>query len=59
MRDESAGSGKRSGGSEYATFRDALTKVLSVPHSVIKEKLKAEKGKRPKRAASRASHATS
>lgn len=45
--------------SEYTTFKDALKNVLSVPHSAIKAKLQAEKGKRPKRAASRASHATS
>jgi len=60
MRDESASRARRSGESdagEYATFQDAL-KVLSVPHSAIKAKLKANKGKRPKRAASRVSHAT-
>jgi hypothetical protein len=47
-----------SGKNEYTTFQEALKKVLSVPHEVIKAKLKAEK-KRPKRASSRASHATS
>jgi hypothetical protein len=34
---------------EYAAFEDALKKVLSVPHSVIKSKLSAEKRKRIKR----------
>jgi len=43
---------------EYATFENALKKILSVPHSEIKAKLDAEKRKRAKRAsASRASHA--
>ncbi len=39
---------------EYAAFEDALKTVLSVPHSKIKSKLKAEKRKRIKRAS--ASH---
>jgi hypothetical protein len=29
--------------SEYATFEDALRKVLSVPHSEIKAKIESEK----------------
>ncbi len=33
---------------EYATFENALKKVLSVPHSKIKSKLDAEKRKRLK-----------
>ena len=42
---------------EYATFHNALKKVLSVPHSEIKSKLDAEKRKRVKPSASRASNA--
>jgi hypothetical protein len=41
---------------EYATFESALKKILSVPHSEIKAKLDAEKRKRVKSSASRASH---
>jgi hypothetical protein len=40
---------------EYATFEDALKKILSVPHSEIKSKLDAEKRKKIKKSsASRA-----
>jgi hypothetical protein len=43
---------------EYATFEDALKKVLSVPHSKMKSKLAAEKRKKIKKSsASRASNA--
>jgi hypothetical protein len=39
---------------EYATFVEALKAVLSVPHSAMKTKLNAAKGKRiKKRSASR------
>jgi hypothetical protein len=38
---------------EYATFENALKKVLSVPHSQIKSKLDAEKRRRTKSSASR------
>jgi hypothetical protein len=38
---------------EYATFTDALKKVLSVPHAEIKATLDAEKKHKP---SSRASH---
>jgi len=38
---------------EYATFHNALKKVLSVSHSEIKSKLDAEKRKRTKSSASR------
>jgi len=38
---------------EYATFENALRKVLSVPHSKIKSKLASEK---QKRASARASN---
>jgi len=34
---------------EYATFHDALKKVLSVSHSEIKSKIDAEKRKRTKK----------
>jgi hypothetical protein len=40
---------------EYAAFESALKKVLSVPDSKMKSKLDAEKRKRPKSSASRAS----
>lgn len=56
MRD--AGSPKPSGKNatgEYATFEEALKKVLSVPRSEIKSKLDAEKRKKARR--SSASHA--
>ena len=43
--------------SEYAAFEGALRKILSVPHSKIKSKLDAEKRKRVKASASRASGA--
>ena len=39
---------------EYATFENALKKILSVPHSKIKSKLDSEKRKRIKSSASRA-----
>jgi hypothetical protein len=39
---------------EYDAFSSALKKVLSVPHSEIKTKLDAEKRKRSKTSASRA-----
>jgi len=39
---------------EYAAFENVLKQVLSVPHSVIKSKLDAEKRKRAKASASRA-----
>jgi hypothetical protein len=43
---------------EYATFEDALKKVLSVPHSKLKSKLNAEKRKKARKSsASRASNA--
>jgi hypothetical protein len=52
-------SGKNVSG-EYATFEDALKKVLSVPRSKIKSKLDAEKRERFNRAsASRAATAKS
>ena len=60
MRDESASHPKPSAKNEtgdYARFQDALKKVLSVPHSVIKSKIDAGKRKRVKRLASRVSHA--
>ena len=38
---------------EYATFESALKKVLSVPHSKIKNKLKPAKRKRIRLSASR------
>jgi len=47
-------SGKNDRG-EYATFADALKKVLSVPRSKIKAKLDAEKRARKRRASSRVS----
>lgn len=47
-------SGKNDSG-EYANFEDALKKVLSVPRSKIKSKLKAEKRKRSKASAFRVS----
>jgi hypothetical protein len=37
---------------EYATFEDALKRVLSVPHSEIQAKLQDEKRKRRSRRAS-------
>jgi hypothetical protein len=39
---------------EYATFENALKKVLSISHSEIKSKIDAGKRKRAKRSASRA-----
>jgi hypothetical protein len=42
---------------EYAAFEGALKQILSVSHSELKSKLKAEKRKRSKKAASRASDA--
>jgi hypothetical protein len=42
---------------EYAAFNSALKKILSVPHSEIKSKLDAEKRKKTKSSASRASNA--
>jgi hypothetical protein len=42
---------------EYATFEDALKKVLSVPHSEIKSKLASKKRKRINSSAARASRA--
>lgn len=51
-------SAKNEQGDEYATFEKALRVVLSVPHSKIKSKLKAEKRKRIKKAsASRVANA--
>jgi hypothetical protein len=41
--------------SEYAVFESALKKVLSVPHSEIKNRLKAAKQERKLRRAKRAS----
>jgi hypothetical protein len=41
---------------EYATFENALRTVLSVPHSRIKSKIDAEKRKRIKTSASRATN---
>jgi hypothetical protein len=62
MKDEPAGSPKPSAKNEtgeYATFEEALKKVLSVPRSIIKAKLDAEKRKKAKRSsASRASNAS-
>jgi len=45
---------------EFATFETALKKVLSVPHSALKDQLDAERRVRKqkqKRASGRASHA--
>ena len=45
---------------EYATFENALKKVLSVPHTALKAELDREKRvrkQRRKRASDRASHA--
>jgi hypothetical protein len=41
---------------EYATFTDALKKVLSVPHSEMKSTLDAEKKHKPSSRASREKH---
>jgi hypothetical protein len=43
----------KNGQGEYATFTDALKKVLSVPHSEMKSKLDAEKKLKPSSRASR------
>jgi hypothetical protein len=42
---------------EYAVFEGALKQILSVSHLELKSKLKAEKQKRSKKAASHASDA--
>jgi hypothetical protein len=42
---------------EYAAFEGALKQILSVSHSELKSKLKTEKRKRSKKAASRDSGA--
>jgi hypothetical protein len=46
----------KNGQGEYATFTDALKKVLSVPHSQIKSVIDAEKKHKPSSRVSRAKH---
>jgi hypothetical protein len=47
-----------SSGNEYARFSEALKQVLSVPHSVVKAQLDAEKQAKRQQPKRRAGHAS-